>query len=270
MKSVLVCLAIDDSAHSTAMAGNRLAALLQAVPRRVHVLEPRDDIEALVADVGLPIELVDGRPVAALLSEAMRADVVAVVLGLCAERDALKIGSVARTIASKLKKPVLIVPPTEATFENVAPKVLLPLDGAYSTSEGAREPMALLAEAGATVRVLHVFDGPDVPRFWEHAAYDADPWCRDFLARHCELPGVECLLKRGRPAELVLDVASAEHADVIALIWSQELADGRADVVRAVLQGTRVPVLLMPVRHDPRERTRVKSPATRSQPLPHH
>jgi nucleotide-binding universal stress UspA family protein len=190
---------------------------------------------------------VGGTPIDALLDEAAHEDVVSVVVGLRSQREATKLGSIPLAIACKSGKPVLVVPPAfDSTLVNDRPRVLLPLDDASETSDGAREPIARLCKAGASVRVLHVFDGPNVPRFWDHAEYDAQCWAHEFLARHCELPGVQCLLGRGNAAELVLEAARSERVDVIALIWSREMAEGRAEVVRTVLRETKVPVLLVP------------------------
>jgi nucleotide-binding universal stress UspA family protein len=247
MKSVLACLDLDDSARATALAAGRLAALSRAATRRVHVVERSERIEPLLRVVGLPLLLVGGEPKGALLEEAARPDVVSVVVGLRAARNDANLGSVPRAIACQTGKPLLVVPPAfDVTRVSDQPRVLLPLDGAFSTSKGAQKPVGRLVKAGARVRVLHVFDSPNVPRFWDHAEYDAESWSREFLARHCDLPGAECMLARGSPAELVLDTARSDQSDVIALIWSRDMGDGKADVVRAVLRETKVPVLLIP------------------------
>jgi hypothetical protein len=52
----------------------------------------------------------------------------------------------------------------------------------------------------------------------------------------------------GRSGELVPLVADEHDCDLIALGWSQELAPGRAVVVRETLQRSRRPVFLVPVR----------------------
>ena len=51
----------------------------------------------------------------------------------------------------------------------------------------------------------------------------------------------------GVPAELVHTIATETGADLIALAWSQTMTAGRATVVRAVLERSDVPVLLVPV-----------------------
>jgi hypothetical protein len=52
----------------------------------------------------------------------------------------------------------------------------------------------------------------------------------------------------GRSDELVPIVAAECGCDLVALGWSQELAPGRAPVVRATVERSHLPVLLVPVR----------------------
>ena len=69
------------------------------------------------------------------------------------------------------------------------------------------------------------------------------------------------------PGGQVISVVAAECAcDLIALGWSQELAQGRAPVVRATLARSRLPVLLVPVRVLGAS-AGAAPPATRSRPL---
>jgi hypothetical protein len=51
----------------------------------------------------------------------------------------------------------------------------------------------------------------------------------------------------GSSHELVPLVAAETSADLIVLGWAQELAEGRASVVRAALSRGRAPVMLVPV-----------------------
>jgi hypothetical protein len=52
----------------------------------------------------------------------------------------------------------------------------------------------------------------------------------------------------GRAEDLVAAVADDCGCDLVALGWSQELAEGRAPVVRGTLERSRLPILLVPVR----------------------
>ena len=48
----------------------------------------------------------------------------------------------------------------------------------------------------------------------------------------------------------ILDILRRSHCDLVALGWSQDLARGRAAVVRRMLAESPVPVLLTPVSND--------------------
>jgi hypothetical protein len=51
----------------------------------------------------------------------------------------------------------------------------------------------------------------------------------------------------GNAEELVPAVADEAAVDIIALGWSQQLAEGRAPIVRAALARAKVPIMLVPV-----------------------
>jgi hypothetical protein len=55
----------------------------------------------------------------------------------------------------------------------------------------------------------------------------------------------------GKAADVILEAATSEHADVIALAWAQDSSAGRAAVVKNALLRADVPVLLVPVVHQP-------------------
>ena len=94
---------------------------------------------------------------------------------------------------------------------------------------------------------MHVFDADTVPRFWDHPAHGHDAWAREFLARNCARPGVRLELRSGAAANLVLDVARQQRADLITLGWSRRLGKGRARTVKQTLAAATVPVMLVPL-----------------------
>jgi hypothetical protein len=55
------------------------------------------------------------------------------------------------------------------------------------------------------------------------------------------------VLRSGVTADHLLGIAEEERADLIVLGWSQTLSPGRAEVVRALLERSPVPLLLVPV-----------------------
>jgi nucleotide-binding universal stress UspA family protein len=150
-------------------------------------------------------------------------------------------------VLQRTRKPVVVVPSaiTEDGHWQLK-RALIPLDGTVESSAAVAETVDLLAEAGVELLVLHVFDVETVPRFWDHHSHADQVWQREFLARYCDRPGARMQWRTGSPDEHVLDVASAEHADLIALGWSQRLDPGRARTVRRTVEQSPVPVLLLP------------------------
>jgi len=105
-------------------------------------------------------------------------------------------------------------------------RVLLPLDGTARSAAAVAEVAERFAHGGAELVVLHVFDAQTVPKFWDQHAHASQAWEQEFLARYCALPGARLALRSGAAAEHVAKVAGAEHADMIALAWSQRLEPG--------------------------------------------
>ena len=146
------------------------------------------------------------------------------------------------------RKPVVVVPATPVTARHwQLGRALIPLDGTAESAAAVAETVELLSRAGVDLLVLHVFDAGTVPRFWDHPGHADEVWQNEFLARYCDRPGVRMQWRSGTPGEHVLDVASAEHVDLIALGWSQRLDAGHARTVRRTVEQSPVPVLLLPI-----------------------
>lgn len=152
-----------------------------------------------------------------------------------------------RQVALRAAKPVVLVPPGLADQPPWIRRALLPLDGTARSAAAVAAAAERFALGGAELVVLHVFGPATVPRFWDQQAHAGQAWTREFLARHCALPGARLELRHGVAAEQVVKVAGAEHADVIALAWSQRLEPGRAPVVRRAVLDARIPVMLVPL-----------------------
>ena len=146
------------------------------------------------------------------------------------------------------RKPVVVVPASAASAGHwQLSRALIPLDGTAESAAAVAETVELLSRAGVDLLVLHVFDAETVPRFWDHPGHADEVWQNEFLARYCDRPGVRMQWRSGTPGEHVLDVASAERVDLIALGWSQRLDAGHARTVRRTVEQSPVPVLLLPV-----------------------
>jgi nucleotide-binding universal stress UspA family protein len=119
-------------------------------------------------------------------------------------------------------------------------------DGTADTSRAVEQTMGWFAGSGVEIVSLHVFDTTTVPRFWDRPEHDHAAWTREFLARNAPAAGIRLQVRSGWPSDRVLEVASAEGADMIALGWGRRLAPDRAAVVREVLTRTPVPLILLP------------------------
>jgi nucleotide-binding universal stress UspA family protein len=144
--------------------------------------------------------------------------------------------------------PLVLVRPDGGGFrDETLSRVLVPLDGTEESATAVAGTLALFSASGVDIVVLHVFGEQTAPRFWDQAVHARRSWEAEFLARFCPEPGARLELRSGSPGAGILDVAASEHADLIALGWSQQPSEGRARTVRATLRGTTVPVLLVPV-----------------------
>jgi len=152
-----------------------------------------------------------------------------------------------RPIIQAAAKPVILVPVAERGRRPRIRRVLLPLDGTPETAAAVAESAGQFTRAGVELVALHVFDADTVPRFWDHPAHGHDAWAREFLARNCARPGVRLELRSGAAANLVLDVARQQRADLITLGWSRRLGKGRARTVKQTLAAATVPVMLVPL-----------------------
>jgi nucleotide-binding universal stress UspA family protein len=249
MRTVLA--ALDDTAVAEPVAA--FAALLSNVMNAevdaVHVHVDGEDLPRAAAErIGVALRTVEGAPGAALEHEAAPDDVVAVVLGRSRDPGGGSAGPIALELVTALPKPVAVVPRDAQRGRGLA-RVLVPLEGTLSTTLAPRRTIQLAADAGLEVVLLHVFDPASVPLFSDQPQHERAAWVDEFLARYAPYPPETVLLETrvGEPEQHVVAVALEWGADLIALGWSQELAEGRAPIVRAVLEQARLPVLLIPV-----------------------
>ena len=118
-----------------------------------------------------------------------------------------------------------------------------------STSLAPKGIIELARHASLDVVVLHVHDATSLPAFTDQPQHQARAWGEEFLARYCPwgIGEIRLELRVGRREEEILAAAEETESHLIALGWSQELASGRAPVIREVLERGRIPVLLVPV-----------------------
>jgi nucleotide-binding universal stress UspA family protein len=251
MKVVLA--AIDNSLAGKPViaAARALAAVLGAGVAAVHVAaDGHRTAQSAAAVAGVPLRTVTGRVVAALVAAGESPDVVAMSIGARGTpAGPLPLGGTAAAVATRLLKPVVVVPPDAVVAETFR-RVLVPLEAAFARSRFPGSVYDVAGEYEIEVVALHVLDEASIPAFTDQPQHEQTAWTREFLARYCPhgLGRVRLETRVGRTEELVAAVAEQCGCDLISLGWSQELAPGRATVVRETLSRTRLPVLLTPVR----------------------
>ena len=208
-----------------------------------------DEATAIAAVVGASVRRIDLTGVTGPACKADRVlaelDEPATVLGVLP--DAASLQRLGWPVLQRARKPVVIVPAAARPAPQMISRALIPLDGTPESAAAVAETIRLLADAGVDLVVLHVVDATTVPKFWDQPAHAEQAWQSEFLARYCDHPGVRLQLRSGVPGEHVLDVATTERVDLIALGWSRQLNEARAQTVRQTLCNAHVPVLVVPI-----------------------
>jgi nucleotide-binding universal stress UspA family protein len=247
-----VIAAIDNSlaARPVIATAVGLSRLLGAEPMLLHVTDDGERIARGAADAaGLPLETLAGPVVTCLLERSREEDVIAVVVGARGTPGGRRpLGGTALALATALEKPVVAVPPHSPPNETLR-RILVPVEGSLSTSLIPRAILRLCSGSELEVVVLHVLEEESLPSFTDQPQHEREAWAREFLRRYCPwgIGRLQFETRVGEAEALVPLVAEEADVDLIALGWAQELAEGRAPVVRATLGRGRTPVLLVPV-----------------------
>jgi nucleotide-binding universal stress UspA family protein len=229
-----------------------VAKLFNVRVKALHVRDgtgPIETVRASAESAGVPLDVIEG-PVLETLTQAARdAQVTVLVLGVRSNTSGRRpVGRTALRLASTVPKPVVLVPPLSRPALGFR-RMLLPLEATTATASALQAALKLGGRALPEVVVLHVHDETTMPAFTDQPQHEIAAWAQEFLRRYA--PQAEegrLLLRSGPLAEQVLSALDEEEADIIALAWSQRLARGHAPLVRSVLERSRVPVLLLPVK----------------------
>lgn len=250
----IVLAALDDSAAARCVvsAARGMARLLDADVEALHVHENGSGATAtgVARSEGVPMREARGDPTACIVEASGEADVVAVAVG-CRGLPAgpQPAGHVALQVIRAVDKPVLVVSPAVIQVSAME-RVLIPLDGSGSTTRALRKLLGPLTEGdGPDLIAVHVFEPSSLPAFSDSPVYETEVWAEQFLDRYSPVDpeGLRLELRVGSPADVVCEVVSEVHADLVAVGWGQDLSPGRAGVVRELLRYSSVPVLLLPV-----------------------
>jgi nucleotide-binding universal stress UspA family protein len=225
-----------------------LGDLLSASVEGVHVGdEASPEILEAARSAGVPLRVVPGDPIQQIVEGMSSSAVVGGVVGARQKPAGPRpVGSTALEVITRVDKLVAVVPPRAIVPSPGIGCILVPLDGTPTSAAAVQVLSETCARSGVEIVVLHVFDSSTMPSFWDQPFHEAEAYASEFLARFMAQPGARARLRTGVPGEGVLDAATREPVDVIALGWSQHLDPGRAEVVRQVLSEALIPVLLVP------------------------
>lgn len=238
----IVLAALDNSlaVNPVLVMARALARVLGGRVEAIHVLgEGVEAAENAARAAGVPLRLSSGPVVERLVEAGQAADVATMVIGARGTiGSGHPLGSTALAVVTSLHVPVVVVPPAA----EVAPRlrrVLVPLEGTTSSSLAPRSVVELASGAEVEVVALHVDD----------AVEDDEGWARDFLAQYCPwgIGSVRLERRAGRHDEVVPLVAEELQSDLIVFGWAQQLSEGRAPVVGAALERSKIPLMLIPV-----------------------
>jgi nucleotide-binding universal stress UspA family protein len=247
-----VVAAIDNSAAAGPVlaVAAAFAELVGTEVEALHAVGEEDrPPKGLPLHAGVPLREVPGPAVDAILAAGAPDDVAALVLGARGTPGGRRpVGATALAVITSLAKPVVVVPPDAAPGQ--LGRVLVPLEGTLSTSHAPTTMLDLASARTVDVVVVHVHDEASLPSFTDQPQHETSAWAEEFVARYWPwgVDDVRLETRVGRADEEIIGAAADLGVDVIALGWEQELGAGRAEVVRAVLEHARIPVLLVPVK----------------------
>ena len=206
----------------------------------------------LAAAAGVPLRVVRGGVVERLVAACEADAVVALVIGARGiPTDPRPLGATAVTVATSLRKPVVVVPP-DARPRPVIDRILVPLEGDVLTSVAPKVLLKLAPDTKLEVIALHVFAPDSIPAFTDQPYHEQEARAGEFLARYCPwgIAGVRLETRVGSREDQVARAARECGCDMIVLGWSQRLTEGHAHVVSGTLARSSAPVMLFPVSSD--------------------
>lgn len=246
-----VLAAIDGSPYSRDVlaVARRLSDVLGARVTAVHVHGEHGREAATAAGrAGVPFRLLAGDAATAILDAAETGDAVLTVLGAGGtDHGPAPVGRVTRQVITRAARDLVVVPPSPLAAGRGAPlTIVVPLDGDDATSTALRESLRPFVGVGARVVALHVFNATNAPHYWDRFYYDYLAWQQTFRSPDAPVPPGRLTVGRGSVATAAVDLAVREQATLIAVVWSQHVSPGRAEVVSDLLATAPVPILLVP------------------------
>lgn len=274
---ILVPLDGSEEAKAGLVAARVIEQLLDVKIHVVHASEEALSHSELLASTALSREETRGLVVDQAVGEATEG-----IVRLAKERGALLIvmttrghtAYLGRTVRPVVEQiiggapcPVLLIRPEIGQWLTKRPavrQILLPLDGAPSSAAVIGPVLELAQHTGARLNVVYVATQarrPEekgtltTPQYVDQPQYEWPSWAKEFLRRfgtslgqHRLPTSARLFLRRGDPANEILQLAQELDADLIALEWRGHWGPPHAAVTRGVLREAQCPVLLIRAR----------------------
>ena len=171
-----------------------------------------------------------------------------------------QLGRVATEVIARTTEPVILVRPEAPSSRGPLKRLLLPLDGTPTTTYALTPATDLACELGASVDILYVATQPSaatepgsmgVPQYIDQAHHEWPSWATEVVDRlyACarmapEIP-VRVFLGQGDVGSEISRFAQEYKHDAIILVRRSHLEPDRARILRAVLDSTSCPILLV-------------------------
>jgi nucleotide-binding universal stress UspA family protein len=143
---------------------------------------------------------------------------------------------------------------------------VLPHDGTPATAAALAPAADLAQRAGAELHVVHIATTAasaspgtlKAPRYLDQPQHEWGAWAREFLERMSALGGGTSLrlhlsLSAGEPGEEITRFAREHHADLIVVASSGHWEPARAAALRAVIERSATPMLVVRTGAQPAE-----------------
>lgn len=176
------------------------------------------------------------------------------------------LGSVAERVVAGAAQPILLirpeVPPKLRLHGPALQRLLLPLDGTPTTARLLQPACMLASQLGAAIDILHVASAPHelpaepgslgAPQYVDQPQHEWPQWANEVMARlgvacaQCprDVP-IRIFLAHGEVGWEITRAATEQQSDAIVVARRSHLEPGRARVLRAILDRTPCPLLLV-------------------------
>jgi hypothetical protein len=242
----------DSVAPAVLATAQTLADLFSAAVEALHAGDADPAVAEAARNAGVTLRTVAGTPIEVLARAARADEVLAIVLGAPGESGAMPAaGKITLQLITTLQKPAVVVPRKDGVGSPAIKRILVPLDGTDENAAALDGLVRLAHDTAVEIVVAHVYEARALPAFSDQVVHEVRAWSEEFIARNCPgAPDATLELRVGEPHEHLLDILRGSGCDLVALGWSQDLAQGHAAVVRRMLAESPVPVLLIPVGRD--------------------